>query len=86
MHGFAGVANVTSGDEDALVSAGLLLKHKFYTENVSIYNSLLSAVANFPVISIGIDASSDNFQLYGGGVCVLPPSQTHLSHSIGFPV
>jgi len=46
VHGFAGVANVTSGDEDALVSA----------------------VANFPVISIGIDASSDDFQLYGGGV------------------
>ena len=29
--------------------------------------SLLS-VANYPVISIGIDASSDDFQLYGGGV------------------
>jgi hypothetical protein len=25
VHGFAGVANVTSGDEDALVSAGLLV-------------------------------------------------------------
>ena len=46
MHGFVGVANVTSGDEDALASA----------------------VANFPIISVGIDASSDDFQMYGGGV------------------
>ena len=46
VHGFVGVANVTEGDEDALVSA----------------------VANFPIISIGIDASSDDFQMYGGGV------------------
>jgi hypothetical protein len=80
VHGFAGVANVTSGDEDALVSASCAPRISRTQTHLSRAAACVQcaqlphtappplSVANYPVISIGIDASSDDFQLYGGGV------------------